>query len=180
MARESALRTEPAEALWRFAVAVYSQPGVSERCLALQDEQGVDVNILLFAAWLGAERGEALGEAPARHLIAETAQWREEIVQAMRIMRRRLKQERQARPDLDPVYQSMKAVELEAEKAEQRMLTELLGRLDRAAARSDDEQEVALTNMKAYLAALDVPLAAEVTDRLDWVAAAAAGRDRQE
>ncbi|MDB5604693.1 MAG: hypothetical protein JWP25_1593 [Bradyrhizobium sp.] len=40
--------------LWRFSLAVYA--GVATECLALQDSLGIDVNILLFCAWLGAVR----------------------------------------------------------------------------------------------------------------------------
>ena len=38
---------------WTFALAIYAKPGVAEACLALQDEAGVDVMMLLtttFAA----------------------------------------------------------------------------------------------------------------------------------
>ena len=47
-------------ALWRFALAVYQKPGVSDACLLLQDRHGCNVTLLLFAAWAGAERGVAL------------------------------------------------------------------------------------------------------------------------
>ena len=42
------------EGLWDFSLRVYRAPGVSDWCLALQDGHGADVNILLWAAWLGA------------------------------------------------------------------------------------------------------------------------------
>ena len=38
---------------WAFALAIYAKPDVAEACLALQDEAGVDVMMLLtttFAA----------------------------------------------------------------------------------------------------------------------------------
>src|SRR5258708_22456403 len=36
---------------WAFALEVYKQPRVAESCLALQAEAGVDIIILLFAAF---------------------------------------------------------------------------------------------------------------------------------
>ena len=51
---------DKAGALWRFALAVYQKPGVSDACLLLQDRHGCNVTLLLFAAWAGAERGVAL------------------------------------------------------------------------------------------------------------------------
>ena len=44
------------EALWRFSVAFYARPGVSEALIALQDRAGCDVNLMLFALWLGVSR----------------------------------------------------------------------------------------------------------------------------
>ena len=40
-----------------FAVAVYSENGVAEACLSLQDEYQVDVPLLLFCGWYGAFYG---------------------------------------------------------------------------------------------------------------------------
>ena len=51
---------DKAGALWRFALAVYQKPGVSDACLLLQDRHGCNVPLLLFAAWAGAERGVVL------------------------------------------------------------------------------------------------------------------------
>ena len=47
-----------AERFWDFSVRTYGVPGVSQACLALQDERGVDVNMLLYCIWIGATRGE--------------------------------------------------------------------------------------------------------------------------
>ena len=41
------------EALWRFSLAFYARPGVSEALIGLQDRAGLDVNLVLFALWLG-------------------------------------------------------------------------------------------------------------------------------
>ena len=38
-------------AFWRFSVQFYRQPAVAEVCLLLQDEFGIDVNLLLFVLW---------------------------------------------------------------------------------------------------------------------------------
>ena len=36
---------------WTFSLRIYGQPGVPPACLTLQDEHGVDVNVLLFALY---------------------------------------------------------------------------------------------------------------------------------
>src|SRR6202007_2858796 len=56
---------EPAveAALWRFSLGFYSRPGVSAALIALQDRAGRDVNLTLFALWLGASgRGQLTDE----------------------------------------------------------------------------------------------------------------------
>ncbi|MFL1876565.1 DUF2390 domain-containing protein, partial [Hansschlegelia beijingensis] len=46
-----------------FAVATYGGDGVQAACLTLQDAHGLDVNVVLFAAWAGAVAGRAQGAA---------------------------------------------------------------------------------------------------------------------
>lgn len=41
-----------------FAVAVYSEPGVADACLALQDNHHADVPLLLFCGWYGVYYGQ--------------------------------------------------------------------------------------------------------------------------
>jgi len=36
---------------WRFSLHFYRQPKVADTCIALQEEAGVDVNLLLFLLW---------------------------------------------------------------------------------------------------------------------------------
>ena len=82
----------PASALWDYAVALYATPGVAECCLSLQDRRGVDVNLLLFACWLG-----AIGRDPGPERLAlvrrRAESWQEGLVRPLREARRRLKVE---------------------------------------------------------------------------------------
>ena len=58
------------EEFWEFALARYARPGVAQCCVALQDEHGANVMLLLYCAWRaqGGEcvRGAALRRAMAR------------------------------------------------------------------------------------------------------------------
>jgi hypothetical protein len=38
---------------WRFSLAFYAAPGVARALMALQDRDGLDVNLMLFALWIG-------------------------------------------------------------------------------------------------------------------------------
>ena len=78
-----------ADAFWNFAVEAYARPHVSAACLALQDEHGADVNLVLFALWC-ARRGRYL-DAPALDAAATAvAPWRESVVRPVRTGRRAL------------------------------------------------------------------------------------------
>ena len=46
--------TEPSSRFWSFSLAVYSDTAVQAECLDLQDRHGIDVNLLLFCAYVGA------------------------------------------------------------------------------------------------------------------------------
>lgn len=98
---------------WDFSLAVYGRPGVPALCLSLQDRRGVDVNVLLFAAWAGLECGVRLSEAELARIDSAVSGWREEVVRPLRALRRRAKDED------DAFYRRMKAAELEAERVQQ-------------------------------------------------------------
>lgn len=40
------------ESLWQFALAAYGRDGMESVCLALQDQQGININVLLWSLWL--------------------------------------------------------------------------------------------------------------------------------
>ncbi len=76
-----------ANPLWQYSLTAYRRSGVEELCLAAQDEQGVDINLLLYAAWL-AGNGAAL---TPRHLAEQAIAcdaWREQVVLPLRALRR--------------------------------------------------------------------------------------------
>ena len=100
--------------LWSFSLDFYDRPGVAAALLALQDEAGVIVNLVLFAIWLGLSgRGkldkEGVGEAE-RAIGSISA----EVIEPLRTLRRRLK----TAPDTDiqRLRESIKAIEIEAER----------------------------------------------------------------
>ena len=74
-----------------FALALYGREGVPPACLALQDSAGIDVNILLFAAWRGAVLHREVGATDIAAARARVADWHTEVVKALRAVRRRLK-----------------------------------------------------------------------------------------
>ena len=58
--------------LWDFALAAWERPGVSDACLALQDQDGQSVPLLLWRAW-ALDEGRGIGGDVERHAIRSGA-----------------------------------------------------------------------------------------------------------
>lgn len=78
--------------LWDFSLALYAQPGVAEACLRLQDEQGINVNLLLWCVWLEC-KGLALDTTRLQDAEQRIRGWDHHYVVPLRHLRRRLKAE---------------------------------------------------------------------------------------
>ena len=75
-----------------FALAVYNGDGVSKAAVSLQDRRGVDVNLLLFAAYVSTRSAHVLTSNDIALARRRTAPWQSEVVTPLRAVRRRLKQ----------------------------------------------------------------------------------------
>jgi uncharacterized protein (TIGR02444 family) len=135
------------EALWRFSLAFYARPCVSEALIALQDRVGLDVNLMLFALWLGVSgRSLTKEELAIADQIARPI--RADIVEPLRELRRKLR----ADPDVDVQHlrEGIKALELAAEK----VIQVRLGRTARPGGRGADlaaRAAAARANLTLYL-----------------------------
>jgi uncharacterized protein (TIGR02444 family) len=134
---------------WRFSLAFYRDEGVAQACLELQDDCGVDVNLLLFLLWMAnTQRRLAVGEI--RALNDRLSHWRAQVIEPLRAMRRMLKDDA---PLIEPAKAEsfrtrVKALELEAERLQQEAMYALSDRIasDQAASR----QDAARANVTAY------------------------------
>ena len=139
---------------WRFSVKFYAEPGVAQACIDLQDQAGVDVNILFFLLW-NATQGRALGNTEVADLERSIGAWREMAVVPLRNVRRALKSPPPVMaPDAAEGFRTrIKAVELEAERLQQEAMYALTqsGPLGRAAM---SKVEAARGSVAAYQAVL--------------------------
>lgn len=111
--------------LWNFSLGVYSAPGVAEECIGLQDRFGIDVNLLLFCAWIAWSRKIKLTSEDIEALEAVVKPWHEATVKPLRAVRRYLKDISDG--DIAALRKQVKAAELEAERMEQAMLFSTTG-----------------------------------------------------
>ena len=103
---------------WVFSTGFYAREGVAAECLRLQDEHGVDVNLLLYCLWC-ASLGRALDGDCLEALDSAVAEWRDKVVVRLRGLRRSL-----TGSGVDEIREAVKAAELLAEQRQQRMMYE--------------------------------------------------------
>ena len=112
--------------LWRFSLAVYRGAGVQEECLAVQERHGVDVNLLMLCAYVGAVEGAVLSASDVADALEASGGWHGNVVKALRQVRRTLKpwgagEGGHARV-VEALRTKVKGAELEAEQIEQAMM----------------------------------------------------------
>jgi uncharacterized protein (TIGR02444 family) len=103
---------------WRFSLALYGQRDVAKECLGLQDKFGVNINLLLFCAWLG-RRGIALNRDDLEGASRVISSWHDHVVRPLRGVRRQMKLHHE---DVPALRAQVQRVEIEAEQVEQAML----------------------------------------------------------
>lgn len=109
---------------WRFSLAVYAMSGVQEECLFLQNSSGVNVNLLLYCAWRGAE-GDCLTDTALKRSIAAVQGWHDEIIARLRAARTHLKRPGamdSASPKIKALRSKILEAELLGEQVEQALL----------------------------------------------------------
>ena len=99
--------------LWDYASTIYALEGVAPACLVLQDRFGVDVNLLLYAAWL-AHLQQRLGATHVEALDAFVSDWRDQVVRPLRTLRRQLR----AVAGAGEFFEAVKALELRSERVQ--------------------------------------------------------------
>jgi uncharacterized protein (TIGR02444 family) len=132
-------------AFWRFSLDFYARPGVAPACLTLQDRHGTDVNLLLFAAWVGWSGRRRLTPADLARADGAIAPWRRGVVEPLRAVRRAVKEE----PGADDLYRAVKSAELAAERHAQDRLESLAPSV--AESSVEARRADALANLDLYL-----------------------------
>jgi uncharacterized protein (TIGR02444 family) len=135
---------------WRFSLRFYRQPAVADACIALQEQAGVDVNLLLFLLWHATYK-RALSASEVAELEERIGAWRDATVIPLRTVRRALK----TPPALVPPAAAelfrtkIKAVELEAERLQQEAMYQL-ARPSQLGHEAASPEDAARANVAAY------------------------------
>jgi uncharacterized protein (TIGR02444 family) len=138
----------PHHPFWTYSLRLYGQPQVQDACLKLQDEHGLDVNLVLFCIWCGLDGPGQLTADELNTAIARGGRWQKEVVERIRYIRRTLKQDPLGahKEFIDFFRPRVQALELDGEHVEQLTLAASVplerGTRSRAAAES---------NLRTYL-----------------------------
>src|SRR5258707_7054244 len=116
MAKEDAA----AEAFWRFSLMIYARPGAAETLIGLQDRAGHNVNLILFAMWLGICEGRRLDAVGLARAKAAMGPLDRDIVRPLRRLRRGLRDDPDA--EVRDLHRRVLALEIAAERRVQARL----------------------------------------------------------
>ena len=164
----SPAEAQPSQAspFWRFSLRFYRQPDVAAACIALQEEAGVDVNLLLFLLWHATHEQELLA-AEVAALEARVGPWREAAVTPLRAVRRALRSPPTLVPETtaEAFRTKIKGVELEAERLQQEAMYELT-RTSPMGHEAGTAHDAARANIASYAAAMGITFPSAVTETL--------------
>lgn len=113
---------EACHSFWRFTLGIYAEDDVRTECLVLQDEWGLDVNLVLLCFWWVGVTGRAFGLAELGLARRAAADWNAAVVWPLRHLRR-LEATRGREGEF---YQVLLARELDGERAAQALMVEAL------------------------------------------------------
>ena len=113
------------EEFWEFALARYARPGVAQCCVALQDEHGANVMLLLYCAWR-AQGGECVRGAALRQAMARLEPLDRHLVRPLRAARRAIRRAADAlgSPALGVGADRLMQAELAAERRQAGLLAD--------------------------------------------------------
>ena len=143
---------------WNFSIAVYGASAIQDECLNLQDQFGLDVNLILLCAFLGAVHGVTLTSDDIASVRQEVGQWHEQIVRPLRAARRHLKTINLQDADTASAAElrrQVKTAELESERIEQ-MILEQWADARLAAWPRGNFRDAVVANLQALLATYGV------------------------
>jgi len=151
-------------AFWQFSLRFYRHEGVPSLCLTLQDQRGVDVNILFLLIFLSLHQ-RRLDTDEVRKIDSTAAAWRTRVVQPLRTLRRDLKngvREMDAHA-AEALRTEIKHCELHAERLQQDMLERAFPAA--TVGKKSAPRQAAAANLAAYADVIG-PLPADTVHQL--------------
>ena len=168
---------EQQQDFWNFSVATYGKAGVAEACLHLQEELGIDVNVLLYCCWYGCTRGTLDGPAIER-ILSFAEPWAEHVVRPLRAARTWMKSVGCVSPfvpgdECMALREEIKRAELKAEHLQENRMQALTRGAALEGHETVSQVRSTLANIGRYFRHLNVDLDDESGSQLAHVVTAA-------
>jgi uncharacterized protein (TIGR02444 family) len=154
-------------ALWPFTLDLYARPGVQDAVIALQENQGADVNVLFYCVWSAATSRRSLDAGSFDRVESQIACWRQEVTEPLRRLRARIK--------ADPILLALEGAtdarkkvleaEMESERIAQIAIESTAGQPSDEG--SDAPAAIAERNLRAYLRYIDANVNAAAERHLE-------------
>lgn len=143
---------------WDYTLAIYGKQGFSPAVIALQDKLKLDVDILIFCCWTASTGRGALDAATVAKAREVADPWQAEVVNALRSIRRRIKEGFKGTPDGLPagLGKDILGREIDAERIEQMMLEAIAPAAKDAGKTADAKAKDAAASLGAYLKACNI------------------------
>jgi uncharacterized protein (TIGR02444 family) len=158
---ESLGRSIEGSPYWRFSIAFYARPGISDLLLKAQEDHALDINMILYALWQAGE-GSVLSSDDFLKLNGVVSDWRETIVLPMRALRYSLK----SRDMGGELYAQAKTLELSCERVQQQIMYEHALHHHKSGTSGDAIEPLALGNLASYAEAISLSLPKPVVEQL--------------
>ena len=165
------------EGFWDFSVRTYRTPGVPDACLSLQNENGADVNMVLYCCWVGAVIG-AFDDRLFSRASEYSAHWAKNVVIPLREARTWMKHTG-CSTDPTPTEECMqlreevKSVEFAAEKMQQEVLESMVPVERRGCDTADEITRDVIANLKLYAEYLDLDIHDDIKRKFSIIIEAA-------
>ncbi len=161
------------ESFWDFSVRTYRTENVPEACLTLQDEKGVDVNMLLYCCWYGVTRGQ-MEESFFQHVFEFSENWAVRVVRPLRHVRTWMKLDGCQDPRMPTetcmeFREKVKGVEFNAEKIQQDVLESLSLSVSEQQQSLSDQMSMIAKNIQQYFGKVNIETDDFVSERLEII-----------
>ncbi len=83
-------KTLPSHPFWNFSVKIYRYRVVEDSLIRLQNERGLNVNVILFCVWYGLIDQGRLSKAQLKLVLSSIQPWHERIVLPLRRLRQQI------------------------------------------------------------------------------------------
>lgn len=113
----------PNHPFWSFSCQIYTQ--VKQPLLALQERHNINVNVILFCAWVAASNQGLFSKTDMKKLLTHIHTWHERIVVPLRNIRLRIK-ETDTNNFIESIRTDISDTELMSEQVEQLLMADTI------------------------------------------------------